>query len=65
MSLPNNNAAVIDCELVNPYQAILLNGGARHFISKVQGQPIYRGIYVDNIYDIGRIENVHWNPWWS
>ena len=24
-----------------------------------------RGIYVDRIYDIGRIENVHWNPWWS
>jgi hypothetical protein len=20
---------------------------------------------VDGIYDIGRIENVHWNPWWS
>jgi len=20
---------------------------------------------VDLIYDIGRIENVHWNPWWS
>jgi len=24
-----------------------------------------RGIYVDDIYDIGRIENVHFNPWWS
>jgi hypothetical protein len=22
-------------------------------------------LYVDAIYDIGRIENVHWNPWWS
>jgi hypothetical protein len=24
-----------------------------------------RGVYVDSIYDIGRIENVHFNPWWS
>ena len=24
-----------------------------------------RGILVDAIYDIGRIENVHFNPWWS
>jgi len=22
-------------------------------------------VYVDSIYDIGRIENVHFNPWWS
>ncbi len=23
------------------------------------------GVWVDAIYDIGRIENVHFNPWWS
>ena len=31
----------------------------------VTGQPLRRGILVDAIYDIGRIENVHFNPWWS
>lgn len=23
------------------------------------------GIFVDATYDIGRIEDVHWNPWFS
>jgi len=31
----------------------------------VDGQPLRRGVYADNIVDIGRIENVHFNPWWS
>ncbi|UCG17435.1 MAG: hypothetical protein JSV19_05280, partial [Phycisphaerales bacterium] len=31
----------------------------------VHGQALRRGIYVDQIYDIGRIENVNRNPWWS
>ncbi len=31
----------------------------------MHGQPLRRGIFVDDIFDIGRIENVHWNPWWS
>ncbi len=30
-----------------------------------QGQPINIGIYVDHIYDIGRIEDVHFNPWYA
>ena len=37
----------------------------RHLIRNVQGQPLRRGIYVDAVYDVGRIENVHFNPWWS
>ena len=24
-------------------------------------QPLYMGIYIDQTYDIGRVENVHWN----
>ena len=37
----------------------------RHLIRNVQGQPLRMGVWVDSIYDIGRIENVHFNPWWS
>jgi len=39
--------------------------GGRHYIARVQGQPINTGIYIDQTYDIGRVENVHWNPWFS
>lgn len=59
------NPAVIAVELLNPYNGIDSSRNERHLIRDVQGQPLRRGIYVDSIYDIGRIENVHFNPWWS
>lgn len=63
--LRGSNAAVLDVELLNPYQGINATGAARHNIRNVTGQPLRRGIFVDEIYDIGRIENVHFNPWWN
>lgn len=59
------NPAVISVELLNPYNGIDASHNERHLIRDVQGQPLRRGVYVDAIYDIGRIENVHFNPWWS
>src|SRR4051812_38876484 len=65
IAMRGQNPAVLDCELLNPYNAIDASLNERHLIRNVQGQPLCRGIYVDVIYDIGRIENVHFNPWWS
>lgn len=65
IAMKGANAAVLDVELLNPYQGINASGAARHMIRNVTGQPLRRGIFVDAIYDIGRIENVHFNPWWS
>lgn len=65
IAMHGNNAAVLTVELLNPYNGINATGAGRHLIRDVQGQPLRRGIYVDQIYDIGRIENVHFNPWWS
>ena len=59
------NPAVLSVELLNSYNGIDAAHNERHLIRDVQGQPLRRGIYVDDIYDIGRIENVHFNPWWS
>jgi hypothetical protein len=59
------NCAVREVELLNPYLGINATGAPRHNIRNVTGQPLRRGIFVDAIYDIGRIENVHFNPWWS
>jgi pectate lyase-like protein len=59
------NPAIFDVELLNPYQGIDASMNERHNIRNITGQPIRRGIFVDAIYDIGRIENVHFNPWWS
>jgi len=59
------NPAVLDVEMLNPYNGIDASGSERHLLRNISGQPLRRGIYADNIFDIGRIENVHFNPWWS
>ena len=65
IAMRGKNPAVLAVELLNPYNGIDTTGSERHLIRDVHGQPLRRGIYVDAIYDIGRIENVHFNPWWS
>lgn len=65
VAMRGKNPAVLDVELLNPYNGIDATQNERHLIRNVQGQPLRRGVYVDSIYDIGRIENVHFNPWWS
>jgi len=65
IAMRGKNPAVLAVELLNPYNGIDASRNERHLIRDVQGQPLRRGIFVDSIYDIGRIENVHFNPWWS
>jgi Pectate lyase superfamily protein len=65
IAMRGKNPAVQDIELLNPYQGIDASQNERHNIRNVSGQPLRRGIWVDAIYDIGRIENVHFNPWWN
>lgn len=65
IAMRGKNPAIFDVELLNPYQGIDASKNERHNIRNITGQPIRRGIFVDAIYDIGRIENVHFNPWWS
>ena len=65
IAMRGKNPAILAVELLNPYNAIDAAHNERHLIRDVHGQPLRRGILVDDIYDIGRIENVHFNPWWS
>lgn len=65
IEMRGKNPAVVDVELLNPYNGIDASRNERALIRNVHGQPLRRGIFVDKIYDIGRIENVHFNPWWS
>ncbi len=65
IAMRGKNPAVLAVELLNPYNGIDASRNERHLIRDVQGQPLRRGVYVDSIYDIGRIENVHFTPWWS
>ncbi|MDR2843751.1 MAG: glycoside hydrolase family 55 protein [Candidatus Symbiothrix sp.] len=65
IAMRGKNPAILDIEMLNPYNAIDASKNERALIRNISGQPLRRGIFVDGIYDIGRIENVHWNPWWS
>ena len=65
VAMRGKNPAVLDVELLNPFNGIDATQNERHLVRNVHGQPLRRGIWVDAIYDIGRVENVHFNPWWS
>lgn len=62
-----DNVAVIDVLLVNPWNAVDFGTHAcgRYFISGLHGQPLHTGLFVDQCLDCGRIENVHFWPFWT
>ncbi|MBN2473951.1 MAG: hypothetical protein JXB62_05055 [Pirellulales bacterium] len=65
IAMRGKNPAVLDVEMLNPFNGIDATRNERHLIRNVHGQPLRRGILIDAIYDIGRVENIHFNPWWS
>lgn len=62
-----DNVAILDVLLVNAFNGIDLasNPSGRHFVRGVYGQPLKIGIAVDQCYDIGRIKDVHFWPFWT
>jgi hypothetical protein len=59
-----DNISLVDLLLVNPYQAVDFGNqpAGRHYIKGLYGQPLYRGLFIDQCYDVGRVEDVHF---WS
>ena len=55
---------ILDLTLTNPYQAIDVGTkwNELHLVRNVFACPLKIGVYVDQCTDIGRIENVHFNP---
>ena len=62
-----DNCAIVDVLLVNPYQAVDFGTHpcGRHAIRGLNAMPLYRGIFVDKCFDVGRIEDVHLWPFWG
>jgi len=56
------NCNIIGVSLRNSYDGINLTFAARHLVRDVHGSPLHIGLYVDQCYDVGRIENVHYWP---
>ncbi|HWX19587.1 MAG TPA: glycosyl hydrolase family 28-related protein [Candidatus Binatia bacterium] len=55
---------ILDVTLTNPYQALDLGTkwNELHLVHNVFACPLKTGVYIDQCTDIGRIENVHFNP---
>ena len=64
IDMVGENVAVTDVELLNSYNGIKAVNAPRHTITRVEGQPLNVGIYLDATYDIGRIVDAHFNPWY-
>ncbi|RQV96564.1 hypothetical protein EH221_04735 [bacterium] len=62
-----DNCSIVDVLLVNPYQAVDFgtHPAGRHYIKNLYAQPLSKGIFVDQCYDVGRIEDVHFWPFWG
>ena len=58
------HGSVLDCTFVNPYKAIDFGtySNELHMIRNCFGCPLKIGVHIDKCTDIGRIENVHFNP---
>lgn len=58
------HCTIEDMTLVNPWQAIDFGSewNELHVVRNVFGCPLKTGVLVDGCTDIGRIENVHFNP---
>ncbi len=62
-----DNCTLLDVLLVNPYQGVDLgmHPCGRHYIRGLYGQPLRRGLLIDQCFDVGRVENVHFWPFWE
>jgi hypothetical protein len=62
-----DNCSLVDLLLVNPYQAVDFgtHPAGRHCIRGLYAQALYRGLLIDQCYDVGRVTDVHFWPFWG
>jgi hypothetical protein len=62
-----DNCSIVDVLLVNPYQAVDFgtHPAGRHCIRGLYAQALYRGVFIDQCYDVGRVTDVHLWPFWG
>jgi hypothetical protein len=62
-----DNCTITACLLVNPWQAVDFGTRAagRHYINGLYAHALKTGLFVDQCFDVGRVENVHFWPFWK
>jgi autotransporter-associated beta strand protein len=56
-----NDSVVQNVALVNSYQGVV-GGGDKHILRTLVGSPLYRGIDLDQIFDVCHAEDVRFSP---
>ncbi len=62
-----DNVTILDTLLVNPWKGVdfMTNPCGRHLIRGLYGQPLKLGLAIDFCLDCGRLEDIHFWPFWS
>jgi len=62
-----DNCTVLDVTMINPYQAVDFGTKfcGRHYIRGLYAQALFKGLFIDQCYDVGRVEDVHFWPFWE
>ena len=52
--------------IINPWNCVDLGSQpcGRHYINGLYAQPLKTGLLIDKCFDVGRVENVHFWPFW-
>lgn len=62
-----DNCAILNVTMINPYKAVdfgtYMTG--RHYINGLYAHALNMGLYINQCYDVGRIENIHFWPFWD
>ncbi len=59
----DSDCVVQNVGLVNSYQGIeTFNGGSKHILRTVIGSPLYKGIDLDQIFDVCHAEDIRFSP---
>ncbi len=64
VSVRGDRASVIDIAMANSYNALDCgtHNNAAHYLRNLNITALRRGVFVDRVYDIGRMENIHIHP---
>ena len=64
ISVRGDRASVIDIAMANSYNALDCGThyNAAHYLRNLNITALRRGVFVDRVYDIGRMENIHVHP---
>lgn len=59
--------AIYNVTIINPYQAVDFGTYAtgRHVIKGLYADALYKGLYVNQCYDVGRVEDTHFWPFFD